>query len=291
MKVELISGGRALRSHAHEGQTFIEAPSQGAYEIRLTNDCNQRRLAIVSVDGVNVVDGTDAGFDGPGYVLRPWETVNIKGWRRDNTKVAKFTFQPQEGSYATATGRGTKNNGVVGVAVFEEKTIPFHLPYVPVVHPLPFWYSTGPIPTTIFSSNSTGHGDGSTVLGLGSGEEASATFSSVGEPSATASGFGATRPRATKSRSAGSMLRSTKSAGPNVDLGTGYGKEVGMYTDTTTFERASDSPSQVLTLRYAVRARLIEWGVPVEIVSNAPQAFPAAHQPAVPAPPGWRASR
>lgn len=79
----------------------------------------------------------------------------------------------------------------------------------------------------------------------------------------------------------------TKSAAPAPSLGTGYGGRTSMHTAETTFERVSESPSMVLTLRYGVRAKLVEWGVPLP-VSPSGSAFPASETPAVAAPPGWR---
>lgn len=75
-----------------------------------------------------------------------------------------------------------------------------------------------------------------------------------------------------------------------MDLGTGYGQRVTQHTTTVEFERASAAPSFVLSVRYAVRAKLREWGVPVdETVSTtveSPNPFPAAPGFAQP-PAGW----
>lgn len=139
MQIEIIGKkGRTLRSINHGGQTYIEAPEKGEYKIRLRNTSANRRLAIVSVDGVNVLDGKDAGFDGRGYVLRPWETIDIPGWMRSDSKVAKFEFKEQGGSYAAQTGRGVSNVGVIGVAVYDEKVNLF-VPYVPPVQFVPVY--------------------------------------------------------------------------------------------------------------------------------------------------------
>ena len=121
MQLEIVGKkGRVLRSIAHNGQVYVEAPKVGEYVIRLRNTSAVRRKAVVSVDGVNVLDGKDAGFDGRGYVLRPWETIDIPGWMRTDSTCAKFEFKEQGGSYAAQTGRGTSNVGVIGVAVFDE---------------------------------------------------------------------------------------------------------------------------------------------------------------------------
>jgi hypothetical protein len=52
MRVEIIQGGRTLRQYNHEGRSYIEAPPEGDYFIRLTNDSGALRLAVISVDAI-----------------------------------------------------------------------------------------------------------------------------------------------------------------------------------------------------------------------------------------------
>lgn len=180
MKIEIVQRGRVLKSYYHEGQTYVEAPPTGDYTIRLTNSSTKRRKAIVSVDGINVIDGETAGKRadgkwGPGYVLRARETINIPGWRRDNDKVARFTFEAQENSYSNQVGKGTSNTGVIGVAVFDEKEQPkqvteehhhhhHHYPWTPMPtwpQTQPFWWGTSD--NTLgnpISTNGTNYGGG-----------------------------------------------------------------------------------------------------------------------------------
>lgn len=85
----------------------------------------------------------------------------------------------------------------------------------------------------------------------------------------------------------GSPVRRRVSASveTNASIGTGYGSKVEMHTTETTFERASTTPIKTVALRYATRAKLEEWGVPVTPVG--PNPFPGV-EASVPAPPGWR---
>ena len=76
-------------------------------------------LAVVSVDGVNVVSGKTASIDQGGYVLNPYQTVDITGWRKSYSSVAALVFSSPYDSYAARTGR-PGNVGVIGVAVFRE---------------------------------------------------------------------------------------------------------------------------------------------------------------------------
>jgi hypothetical protein len=77
-------------------------------------------LAVVSVDGVNVVSGETASPDQAGYVIEPGGYVNIQGWRKDLDRTAAFYFADPGDAYASRTGR-PDNLGVLGVALFRER--------------------------------------------------------------------------------------------------------------------------------------------------------------------------
>jgi len=89
------------------------------YDIVLENHSAQRLEVVVSVDGLDVVDGSDASYDHDGYVLEPWATLDIAGWRTSYDHVAAFRFSDIPDSYGARTGRA-RNLGVIGVAVFDE---------------------------------------------------------------------------------------------------------------------------------------------------------------------------
>jgi len=76
--------------------------------------------AVVSVDGLSVLHGRPAAESDPGYVVEPNGSVVIKGWRRDRSTVAAFSFQPRENSYAARVGR-PENVGVIGLIAIEEQ--------------------------------------------------------------------------------------------------------------------------------------------------------------------------
>jgi hypothetical protein len=85
------------------------------------------------------------------------------------------------------------------------------------------------------------------------------------------------------------VLRRRRQTAEPVQLGTGYGKETTMHTETTTFERATPAPVLRISVQYAVREQLVRWGVPVYEEPPQPEAFPAS--PSVAPPPGWQARR
>src|SRR6266536_4853579 len=83
----------------------------------------RRVLAVMSVDGVNVITGDTASPQQSGYVLAPYESADIAGWRKSMARTAAFYFTALPDSYAARTGR-PDNVGVVGVAVFRRKQPP-----------------------------------------------------------------------------------------------------------------------------------------------------------------------
>lgn len=75
MQVRIRTKGATsyLQTVAHEGRTYLIAPAEGEYEIVITNNCNRRRMAVIAVDGMSVMDGKLAKRgDRNGYVLNAW---------------------------------------------------------------------------------------------------------------------------------------------------------------------------------------------------------------------------
>lgn len=337
MRIEIVQNGRVLTQYNHQGRSYVEAPPRGEYTIRLTNTSRRsafktgRQLAVVSVDGLNIITGEKAGFDSPGYVVLPGQSIEIPGWRRSDTEVAAFQFKPQESSYTAQMGNGTSNTGVIGVAVYNEKRLsdtqllperlttrrrrrvieeeweetdslndrinerarkkgldssgrPKKYPGYGATH-RPTSGITGQTTTTRInddswdpiSANSAGVAGaaGAAPESLGTSYGAKLDSMDLGREIMNFDGDdGGRTPFRSRAR------RRTP------ELGTGYGDRRTMYTTETTFHRDTEVPVEVITLQYAVREMLIEWGVPVREIPS-PSAFPASHQ-SVPAPPGWR---
>ena len=111
---------RTLDVHHHRGRQYVVGQPGNEYAIRIRNCSDHRVLAVVSVDGVNVVTGEAAAPDQSGYVLEPHGYVNIQGWRKDLQRTAAFYFADPGDAYATRTGR-PDDLGVIGVALFRER--------------------------------------------------------------------------------------------------------------------------------------------------------------------------
>ena len=102
------------------------------YGVRLTNTTGERVLVVLSVDGVNAVTGQTAHPSQAGYVLEPWQSTEITGWRKSYNDVAQFVFTALPDSYAARTGR-PDNIGTIGVAVFRERAYIRPMPPAPPI--------------------------------------------------------------------------------------------------------------------------------------------------------------
>ncbi|HYB51043.1 MAG TPA: hypothetical protein VED47_08070 [Burkholderiaceae bacterium] len=111
--------GELLTVYWHNGQRWIAGLPGHRYAVRLQSRANGRVLAVVSVDGINAISGQTAGWNQSGYVLYPWQSTDVLGWRKSQERVADFVFGTLEDSYAARTGR-PDNAGVIGVAFFRE---------------------------------------------------------------------------------------------------------------------------------------------------------------------------
>ena len=225
--------GQTLPTYHADGRWYVAGQPGARYEIRLRNAAGEDLLAVTSVDGVNVVTGETASPAQSGYVLVPGSTAPIRGWRKDLSRVAAFTFTSLDNAYATRTGR-PDNVGVIGVAVFRRKPEP--PPVAEEMRQAP----------------------------LASRNEAERSRQSESAASAGAS-----------------MDRAAPAAPVQKSLGTGHGRIETSTVRYTSFERASDTPDEIISIRYDSRANLVALGVipRAPVPSRDPQPFPARFVP------------
>ena len=112
--------GRVLPVYPKDGRGYVMGTPGQEYGIRVCNTTGERVLAVMSVDGVNVVSGETASPSQSGYVLSAHECADINGWRKSLAATAAFYFTELPDAYATRTGR-PDNVGVIGVALFRER--------------------------------------------------------------------------------------------------------------------------------------------------------------------------
>lgn len=115
-----VDQGERLSPIAHRGRDYIAGQPGHRFAVTMQNLSGERVLAVLSVDGVNAISGQTASASQAGYVLEPWQRVEIRGWRKSYADIAEFYFTDLPDSYAARTGR-PDNVGVIGVAAFRER--------------------------------------------------------------------------------------------------------------------------------------------------------------------------
>ena len=115
--------GRRLPVYWHDGRAYIAGKPGNEYQVSLRSRHSQETLAVVSVDGINVITGETAHPSQSGYVLAARGSLDILGWRKNLSQTAAFYFTSLPDSYAARTVR-PDDAGVIGVALFRRKAQP-----------------------------------------------------------------------------------------------------------------------------------------------------------------------
>jgi hypothetical protein len=112
----------------HSGRFYVEALPQTRYALHLANRTGERLGVVTRVDGLNVISGEldragrgVADRVGPMYVLGPWESITIQGWRTSLDEVRRFTFVDEKRSYAARSGQANAKMGWIELAVYRER--------------------------------------------------------------------------------------------------------------------------------------------------------------------------
>lgn len=250
---QVESRGRALPVYNYRGKSYVEGRYGNTYSIRVYNHTGSRVEAVVTVDGRDVISGRPGNYRSHrGYVISPYDSVLIEGFRSSMSNVAAFTFTSVEDSYAARMGDAF-NVGVIGVAVFKE-----NVPRRPSRRPY-YQYK-----------NRDEHGDRGPGTGYGRSS--------------------ASKRRAAKSapnKSLSPAYESEESAAQG--LGTGYGEDTYSPATNTYFKRGSRRPNVVLSVRYDDKEGLYALGVlptPLRYRPNPrPEPFPETPIFAPPPPP------
>jgi hypothetical protein len=101
---------------------YFEAFHGGRYAIQLRNLTDRRIGVLMTVDGLNVVSGerSNLSLNEEMYVLDPFESAVVRGWRTSLDDVRQFVFVDEQRSYAERTGQANGDMGWIRVATFEE---------------------------------------------------------------------------------------------------------------------------------------------------------------------------
>jgi hypothetical protein len=102
------------------GHTFVVGEAGERYTIVLENHTGHRFEAVTTVDGLDVINGKPGSIGNRGYLLMPYATLEIDGFRQTERTVAAFRFGRVADSYAAHVGTG-RDVGVIGMAFFGER--------------------------------------------------------------------------------------------------------------------------------------------------------------------------
>ncbi len=256
--------GQALTPWRHDGRLFVAGEPGARYGLRVSNHTGRRVLVVMSVDGVNILTGETARYDQRGYVLDPWESYVVNGWRKSNTEVAAFAFAPLPQSYAARTGR-PGDVGVIGMAVFEER--------VPVQAALPPPAVEAPRPMAPLIRPDDARSRA---------ESGSATITARRSESFA---FATPTPPIAQSPAAANLLAQR----PAEKLGTAHGAREWSLVHDVAFERATSYPISIRQVEYDTFDNLVAAGVipPSPYGEHRPRPFPGGAG-FVPDPPGRR---
>jgi len=84
--------GRTLPVYERGGRYYIAGTPGNEYRVQVNNRSGTDILAVMSVDGVNVLSGADADWGQTGYVLYNGQSYAVGGWRTSQREVAAFYF-------------------------------------------------------------------------------------------------------------------------------------------------------------------------------------------------------
>ncbi|MDB4268185.1 hypothetical protein N9868_02045 [Akkermansiaceae bacterium] len=114
---------KILPSYLARGGRFVIGNKGSNYSLLVKNRSKSRLEAVMSVDGLDVIDGKTASTKKRGYLVYPGKTLEVKGFRTSHQAVAAFKFSSVGNSYANLRHGETRNVGVLGLAVYSEKGI------------------------------------------------------------------------------------------------------------------------------------------------------------------------
>jgi hypothetical protein len=103
------------------GRYYLEARTGSRYSVSLANRTGERLGIVLSVDGLNAVSGERETQRGRMYVLDPWQTTSVQGWRTSLSDIRQFTFVDERRSYAARSGKANEKMGWIEVAVYRER--------------------------------------------------------------------------------------------------------------------------------------------------------------------------
>jgi hypothetical protein len=246
----LDEDGSPLRTYARGGRYYVLGQRGERYVVRVSNPTPRRIEAVVTVDGLDVIDGEAGDARKRGYVIQPYGELRVEGFRTSTEDVATFRFSSVGASYAGRKGKA-RNVGVIAVALFEEEAPP---PPVYIPEPAPY-----PRPRPYYDGESSS-APRSESRKVAPAEAAPAPPSSA-PVGVSGGGRTATSAADADESAAAECCAAPRSQRPG--LGTEYGEQRYSAVSFTRFVRSTRRPVAVAELRYNDAAGLAALGIPV----------------------------
>lgn len=259
--------GEAMPTYASRDRFYVQGNAGERYVIRVTNPTARRVEAVVTVDGLDVIDGEAGDLNKRGYIVPPYGETQIEGFRTSEQDVATFRFSSVDGSYAGKKGKA-RNVGVIAVAIFEEQEVAR--------------------PQVIVQERVAPRGGESYYEGGGGAADdpgappppadaAPAPTSSASRPSVAPGRYRAPEPSSPpRTASVGGGAKRDASDGDyagqrteRLGLGTEFGEQRYSSVSFTRFVRAASRPVAIAELRYNDAAGLVALGIPVAPLPDA----------------------
>ena len=112
-----------LKNYNSSGRRYVVGRKGSNYSLVVKNLSHSALVVVLSVDGLDVIDGKPASYKKPGYIIQPGKTLAVKGFRTSQSAVAAFKFSTVSGSYSNLRHSKTRNVGVIGMAVFTQRGV------------------------------------------------------------------------------------------------------------------------------------------------------------------------
>jgi hypothetical protein len=271
----LRADGESLPTYALRDRFYVQGNAGERYVLRITNPTPRRIEAVVSVDGLDVIDGESGDLRKRGYVVPAYGETRIEGFRTSQADVATFRFSSVSGSYAGQKGK-PRNVGVIAVALFEEQPVPDEQQIIVGQAPRPHRPRPYDHRDDLDASRSAPAGNGAAVPASPPPRHARADKpAAADEAPRKASGRAEAAPAAPSRAPSGGYAPPSDVEGDDLampepqrrerlGLGTEFGEQRTSAASYTRFVRAGGRPVAIAELRYNDAAGLMALGIPVQ---------------------------
>jgi hypothetical protein len=257
--------GQVLPTYALKDRFYVQGASGERYTIRVSNPTAHRVEAVVSVDGLDAVDGQPGDLRKRGYIVPAYGSVGIDGFRTSLDDVATFRFSSVGDSYAGLKGKA-RNVGVIAVAIFEENAPP------PEQEPMIVGgnYDYREDLSDDSSADGTAQAEAPRKAKKAPAHRVATKDDAAPPPPPAATAAAPTTSGAGASRSAPADKRAydeddeRDTGADRPGLGTEFGESRYSSATYTQFTRATDRPIAVAELRYNDAAGLVALGIPLQ---------------------------